>query len=597
MINLYSSDNSILINKTSDCAYDLQALTATGQPLSLVKIDSNTVTLFGTGISTSPLKATVRLSSQTGNALIANSDGLFVATPVIPAADYQTLAYNTGNGNLAISNGNTVNIPFQQLAFDCTTKILQITGASPVDLSCLSQSFVETSLTAIDSTTIDFATSGTSNHTITADVKLDSSQPNAIISNANGLYVAPPDIFSETPITVNPTSSVALSASGTSNHTLEADVNISAAVGNVLSINLDGLYVPTPDVANTYTFDNGLTEDTGLVELGGTLIQNTTITTGNNFLNVDTGSGAGGFRMNSTSAVDSYMFLQNGTDNRVNILATVLRKPLAQGVSTFSATTSSTNILTNTSSISHNSTTTAYTALYGELGIDTTSNTVTFGTGIGKAYSGVTGVFTVYSSGTITGGIPSGGTFYSNLGGSTNVQNLASLRTYGIIQTPNTTIYSGTVTNYYGLYLEPLDASGTVGIITNKFGIFQAGTNDTNRFFGNVQNAGGTTQFTSDIRVKENFGSFTRGLEEVKKIVPRTFNYNYKKNTLVTGVIAQEIEEIIPEAVSRGNFSTPEGQEFDDFRFIDQNVLFYTLVNAIKDLNAKVELLEKKLNG
>jgi hypothetical protein len=596
MINLYSSDNSILINKTSDCAYNLQALSQSGEPITLVKSDTATVALFGTGIQASPLNARVKLSSQVGNSLVANVDGLFVPTPVIPAVDYQLLSFNAGNGNLSISSGNTVNLPFQQLSFDCSTKILQITGGTPVDLSCLSQSFVETSLTAIDSDTIDFTTTGTSNHTVTANVIVDSSQPNALIANGTGLFVAPPEDFVETPITANDTSTIAFTISGISNHTVEADVKLSATIDNILSINLDGLYVPPPDVANTYTFDNGLTETTGEVGLGGSLLTGTTITTGNNFLNLDTGSGSGGFRINSTSATDFYMYLTNGTDNRANILGVLSNTPLLQGVSTLGVGVSGSFKINNTAPITHNSTNTLYGGSYGEFAVNTASNAVAFATGTGKAYAGVIGVFTVYSSGTITGGTPSGGTFYSNLGGAVNIQNIAAIRAFGGVQTPSTASYSGTITNYYGLFIDPLAAPGS-GVITNKFAIYQSGASDVNRFFGDVQNAGGTVQFTSDIRVKENFTNFTRGLTEIKAITPHNFNYSYKKNKKVSGVIAQELELIIPEAVSRGNFTTPEGQEFDDFRFVDQNVLFYTLLNAVKELSTKVELLEKKLNG
>ncbi len=49
--------------------------------------------------------------------------------------------------------------------------------------------------------------------------------------------------FVETPITAVNTSSVNLTASGTSNHTLQADVKISATAGNTLGVNPDGLYV------------------------------------------------------------------------------------------------------------------------------------------------------------------------------------------------------------------------------------------------------------------------------------------------------------------------------------------------------------------
>lgn len=148
----------------------------------------------------------------------------------------------------------------------------------------------------------------------------------------------------------------------------------------------------------------------------------------------------------------------------------------------------------------------------------------------------------------------------------------------------------------YGLYLEDIAGSPRGSNITNKFAIYQAGTSDISRFFGPVQNASSSTQFTSDERVKENIIPFTRGLAEIKQINTKLFNYTYNKDRTVAGVIAQELENIIPEAVEIGNFNTPDNsQSFTDFRMVDQTTLFYTMMNAIKELAAKVEALENNL--
>ena len=95
-----------------------------------------------------------------------------------------------------------------------------------IDEKLCSYQALETPLVATDSTTVDFTTSGTSGHNLTAVVKLDSvTGGNSLVANANGLYV--PAI---------PT-------------------------------------LPTP-----FTFDNGLTKTVNNVQLGGALVQDTTIT-------------------------------------------------------------------------------------------------------------------------------------------------------------------------------------------------------------------------------------------------------------------------------------------------------------------------------
>ena len=56
------------------------------------------------------------------------------------------------------------------------------------------------------------------------------------------------------------------------------------------------------------------------------------------------------------------------------------------------------------------------------------------------------------------------------------------------------------------------------------------------------------------------------------------------------GIIAQEIENIIPEAIKIGKC-----KDIEDFRFYDQSVLIYTLINAVKELSIKVKQLENAI--
>lgn len=75
---------------------------------------------------------------------------------------------------------------------------------------------------------------------LTADPVISPTVGNQLTCTASGLYVP---TGAETPLTVTDTNSINLTASGVANHTLSADVNISAAPPNTVQILPDGLFV------------------------------------------------------------------------------------------------------------------------------------------------------------------------------------------------------------------------------------------------------------------------------------------------------------------------------------------------------------------
>ena len=90
----------------------------------------------------------------------------------------------------------------------------------------------------------------------------------------------------------------------------------------------------------------------------------------------------------------------------------------------------------------------------------------------------------------------------------------------------------------------------------------------------------------SDRRLKNVGKPFVGGLEEVKKL--ETYNYTFKDDTRKTprvGVMAQDLEKIFPNAVTKGE---------DGFLRIRMEDIFYSLVNAVKELDAKFDLLAQK---
>lgn len=103
----------------------------------------------------------------------------------------------------------------------------------------------------------------------------------------------------------------------------------------------------------------------------------------------------------------------------------------------------------------------------------------------------------------------------------------------------------------------------------------------------------------SDERIKENINSYTKGLNELLKINPITYDYNglggFKKGKGGVGIIAQEIAEILPDSVSsiKGKLNETDEEEIDILNF-NGHELTYILINAVKELKAEIEILKNK---
>ena len=92
---------------------------------------------------------------------------------------------------------------------------------------------------------------------------------------------------------------------------------------------------------------------------------------------------------------------------------------------------------------------------------------------------------------------------------------------------------------------------------------------------------------TSDRRLKNVGEEITTGLEKIKEL--KIYNYTFKDDTEKTprvGVIAQDLQKVFPNAVTKGE---------DGFLRIRWEDMFYSMVNAIKELDAKFEALVAKV--
>jgi len=90
---------------------------------------------------------------------------------------------------------------------------------------------------------------------------------------------------------------------------------------------------------------------------------------------------------------------------------------------------------------------------------------------------------------------------------------------------------------------------------------------------------------TSDERLKDNIRDIENPLELVLALVGKRFNFKETPEKEAIGFIAQQVETVIPEAVST---------KIDDFKTVSYDMVIPLLVEAIRELSAKVAILEGK---
>lgn len=131
--------------------------------------------------------------------------------------------------------------------------------------------------------------------------------------------------------------------------------------------------------------------------------------------------------------------------------------------------------------------------------------------------------------------------------------------------------------------------NGRVGIgTTNPGGLFELSVNEGRKPSTN------TWTVTSDERLKNIHGAYTKGLNEILALNPVVYNYKnvgeriFDPKVLATeavGFSAQQVQQIFPEAV---------GVDDDGYLNFDIHAILVAYVNAIKELNTKIEALEKQ---
>jgi hypothetical protein len=105
---------------------------------------------------------------------------------------------------------------------------------------------------------------------------------------------------------------------------------------------------------------------------------------------------------------------------------------------------------------------------------------------------------------------------------------------------------------------------------------------------------GGSWAAISDSRAKEEIIDYISGLDQLKQIQPRSYRYIGNENTYI-GLVAQEVEDAMPELIRQGEGMLPDGTEVTDLRTLDQTPLTFALINAVKEMAEQIDLLKAKV--
>ncbi len=138
-----------------------------------------------------------------------------------------------------------------------------------------------------------------------------------------------------------------------------------------------------------------------------------------------------------------------------------------------------------------------------------------------------------------------------------------------------------------GVYLRESDGDRDIvrfGRATGDSGFFFSSGPGTVTVMGNTY-----SYWRSDRRLKNVGEKYTAGLEELKKL--DFYHYTFKDdkdNTPLVGVMAQDLQKVFPDAVTKGD---------DGYLRIRLEDMFYAVINAVKELDAKVSQIVADVTG
>lgn len=139
-------------------------------------------------------------------------------------------------------------------------------------------------------------------------------------------------------------------------------------------------------------------------------------------------------------------------------------------------------------------------------------------------------------------------------------------------------------------YKDSTNIRSGIQILSTDTGVMRLYTNMRNNFVtidaGNITAQNNVTAY-SDIRVKKNISPIENALQKTLSITGVTYDRTDQDNVRQVGLIAQEVEKVLPEAVI-----TSVNGDIKDFKSVAYGNLVGLLVESIRELNNKIERLE-----
>jgi hypothetical protein len=128
-------------------------------------------------------------------------------------------------------------------------------------------------------------------------------------------------------------------------------------------------------------------------------------------------------------------------------------------------------------------------------------------------------------------------------------------------------------------------------------------------YTGSFSATGNITAYSSDERLKNNIVAISDPIEKLKSIGGYSYTWNEEASAAVGftpeskdehGVIAQEIQKVIPDAVTSAPFDTDEdgnSKSGEDYLTVRYERIVPLLIEAIKDQQVQIDKLKKELQG
>ncbi len=175
-----------------------------------------------------------------------------------------------------------------------------------------------------------------------------------------------------------------------------------------------------------------------------------------------------------------------------------------------------------------------------------------------------------------------GGSSLNGYGGYFSVSN-SSTTNYACTGTAN-----GSSSTNYGVY-------GTASGGTSNYGVYCAG----NGIYS------GTWSSTSDLRLKKDISYLNGGLSTVMKLKPASYQFKtddptFKSMNLATGLhyglIAQELEQVVPSVVSNNVHVAPDDPKNKiEYKGVNYTELIPIMINAIQEQQGEIGELKEKI--